>query len=130
MSTTPSMPSVPLELPAPRRPVGVLSAVRREWLGGLVSLLGLYEIVLALSARPWIAGLGVVSGILVVAAPRAGRRMPPAAGLGLLVAGTVPFAVVTWWSIIIPVVALLALAIGVPVIGRRSRRAAPERRQE
>jgi hypothetical protein len=128
MSAIPSMHSVPEELSASRRPGGVSSTVRREWLAGLLSLLGLYEIVLALSGRPVVAGLGVVSGILVVAAPWAGRRML-AAGLALLVAGTVPFAVVTWWSIITPVVALLALAIGVPVIVRRSRRPAPQRRQ-
>lgn len=120
MSTVSTVSALQEELAAPRRHNGLV-LVRREWLKGLVSLLGVFEIMLALSARPAVAGIGVLSGILVAAAPWVGGRLP-VVGLGLLVVGTLPFALVTWWSVIVPVVAVLALAIGVPVLLRHWHR--------
>ena len=93
------------------------TSIRRDWLRVLVSVLGAYEILLALSARPAIAALGVVGGLLVVAAPWAARRST-GWSVALLLLGTLPFAVLTWWSLIVPFVAVLALAIGLPVILR------------
>jgi len=94
-----------------------IAVVRRNWLRILVGVLGIYQILLALSAKPAIAVLGTVGGLLVIAAPWVPHRSPIGATV-LLVVGTVPFAVVAWWSLIVPVVGLLALAIGLPVIWR------------
>ncbi len=59
---------------------------------------------------------------MLIAAPWAGRRSP-ALGAVLLAAGTMPFALVTWWSLIAPAAALLALAIGLPLmLAERARR--------
>jgi hypothetical protein len=95
----------------------IIGTVRRQWLRVLVSVLGAYEIGLAFTARPAIAALGVIGGLLVVAAPWVARRST-AWAVALLIVGTLPFAVLTWWSLIVPLVAVLALAIGLPVILR------------
>lgn len=82
-----------------------------------MSVLGGYEILLALSARPAIAVLGVIGGLLVAASPWVARRSTGWA-VALLLVGTLPFAVLTWWSLIVPFVAVMAVAIGLPVILR------------
>jgi len=99
----------------PEGPVGTSGPGHRVWLPVLVSVLGAYEVVLAVSAGVGIAVLGTVSGLAVMAAPWVARRWART-GAALLVVGTVPVAVVTWWSLVVPWVALLALAVGLPVI--------------
>ena len=59
--------------------------------------------------------LGIIGGVLIWGAARAARRNPRVAYV-LLVAGAVPFAVVTWWSVVTPLIAILALVIGARVI--------------
>ncbi len=76
----------------------------------LVSLLGGFELLMAVSAGPVpTIAVGVLSGMALAAAPWA-----PAPGprVVLLLLGTLPFAVVTWWSLASPLLAVLALAIG------------------
>jgi hypothetical protein len=83
-------------------------------LRGLVSLLGGFELLMAVSARPvWLAAVGVGCGLALCVAPwLADRRMRAA----LIVAGAVPFAALTWWSIATPLLAIVALAVGAPVV--------------
>jgi hypothetical protein len=121
VTAIPNVHAGPSVVPTLSRPRRGISIVAREWLSCLVSLLGIFQIGLAVSARPMIAAIGVVSGLLVVAAPWVARRNT-AVGLAALIAGTLPFAVVTWWSILAPFVCLLALAIGLAVIVRSERR--------
>jgi hypothetical protein len=103
-------------------PAGVVAAVRHNWLRVLVSVLGGYEILLAPGAGAATAVLGLTGGLVVIAAPWAGRRSP-ALGAVLLAVGTMPFALVMWWSLIAPAAALLALAIGLPLmLAERARR--------
>ncbi len=59
-----------------------------------------------------LAGLAA-GGLAVAAAPWVSRRTPELAA-ALLLAGSVPFAAFTWWSIAAPLTAVLALAIGLP----------------
>jgi hypothetical protein len=88
----------------------VIGTMSRDWRLLLVSTLGALEVLMALSAAPrWLAGLGILGGLAVVAAPWA-RRGPWTRRL--LLAGAFPFAVLTWWSVVTPVVALLAVALG------------------
>ncbi len=99
--------------------------IATTWLPALVSVLGGFEILMAVSAGPWMTmAAGVVGGVALIAAPWA-----PAVGLriGLLLLGVVPFAVLTWWSVASPIVAVLALAVGLTTLRRRGSGAAVER---
>lgn len=106
--------------------VGELVAVaRQEWPAVLVSVLGACQVLVAVSATPLgIAALGAVGGLTLGACPwwtgRGGRWALP---LGAL--GTVAFAVLTWTSLVSPLVAVLAL--GLLTVHLRSRPPAPLR---
>ena len=92
-----------------------------HWLFGLVGLLGLFEIFMALSARPrTVMAIGIFGGTaLIVAALMAKRRE-----VLLAAVVTLPFAVVTWWTIVTPAVtiAVLAIGLGIRPAGRQPRR--------
>ena len=109
------------------------AVVRVNWLPGLVGALGAFELLMAVSARPMIVlATGVMGGLALVAVPlvavpglelRFGSRIY----VVLLVVGAVPFAMLTWWSVVTPLLAIFALAIGLASI--RSRPSSSERRQ-
>ncbi len=75
----------------------------------LLSVLGGVEMLMAASAAPAPTVVaGAVGGVVVgVAAwvPRRGRR------IGLVVAGSVPLAALTWWSVVTPLLAVVAIGI-------------------
>lgn len=99
--------------------------IATTWLPALVSVLGGFEILMAVSAGPSTTiAVGAVGGVALIAAPWA-----PTVGLriGLLLLGVVPFAVLTWWSVASPIVAVLALALGLTALRRRGSRGAAER---
>ncbi|HEY4844358.1 MAG TPA: hypothetical protein VII89_01565 [Candidatus Dormibacteraeota bacterium] len=73
-------------------------------LGGLYVYVGVYEIGVARFA-------GILGGLIIVAATVVGRRSRPIAG-SLLLVGTLPLAIATWWSVVTPLVAVLALLLG------------------
>jgi hypothetical protein len=95
-----------------------------RWLGGLVALLGGYYVFLGADALPKATGVvGIVCGVAIWAALIAtgkSHRM----SLGLLAAGALPFAILTWWSVVTPLIAILILALGPAAIrGSRERHA-------
>ena len=83
-----------------------------HWLFGLVGLLGYFETLMALNARPrTIMAIGIFGGIaLIVAALTAQRRTVLLAAIV-----TLPFAVATWWTIVSPLVTIATLAIGLGI---------------
>jgi hypothetical protein len=92
------------------------AVVRANWTPGLVSLLGAFVVLMAVSATPLpTAAIGVAGGLAVIAAPWLSPRTKPAIIAALLTAA-LPFAIVTWWSIASPLVAVLALTIGLTTI--------------
>ena len=94
-----------------------------HWLNGLVALLGGYYVFLGADALPKGAGvLGILGGLAIWAALLTTRRSHRA-GRGLLWAGALPFAILTWWSVITPLIAVLILTIG--PAATRTRRAIP-----
>jgi hypothetical protein len=78
---------------------------------GLLALLGAYYVFLGATALGVAGALGILGGVLIWAAPAMAPRSRRAAG-ALLVAGALPFAVATWWSVVTPLIAVLALALG------------------
>ncbi len=59
--------------------------------------------------------LGLLGGVSIWTAARSAPHSPRAA-YAFLVSGALPFAAATWWSVITPVLAVLAVVIGVGVI--------------
>lgn len=98
--------------------------VPARWGHLLVSVLGAFELLIAVSAGPITTIIvGVVGGVALLAAP----WLPTwPVRLLLLLIGTLPFAVMAWWSVAAPVIAVLALAIGLSTL-RRAVRRPPER---
>ena len=94
-----------------------------KWWHLLVSVLGAFELLMAVSAGPALTiAVGMLGGAALVTAPwRPTWRIRSM----LLVIGTLPFAVLTWWSVAAPVLAVLALAIGLTTLRTRDVRAAP-----
>lgn len=86
------------------------TVVRTHWLRGLLGLLGGFELLMAVSAAPVLMVVaGLVAGAALVAAAIIG---PEGRKVGLLlVAASVPFAALTWWTIVTPVVTVTALVI-------------------
>ncbi|MEO5832871.1 MAG: hypothetical protein ABJA16_06855 [Nakamurella sp.] len=80
------------------------------WLRSLTSVLGAFEVLMAVSAGPVVTvAVGTIGGLALMAAPWIGGSAVPIAALLI---GTVPFALITWWSVATPVLALLALGFG------------------
>jgi hypothetical protein len=79
--------------------------LRYQW-NIMLAALGALEVWLAATAVDPARLLGILGGLLVLAAaalrPRPWR-------LALVAAGALPFAVLTWWSLTTPLLALLAL---------------------
>lgn len=98
--------------------------VAAHWIAGAISVAGLLQLMLALGTGVlWIAAIGVVGSIAVVVAPWRASRL---ARTLWLVVGTVPFAVLTWWSIVSALVALIAIGLGVTLKDRDRTTIAPE----
>ena len=84
--------------------------ISTHWLRGLLGLLGGFELLMAVSAAPIVtivAGLGAGAALIAAAVIGPERRT---AGL-LLVAASLPFAALTWWTIISPSLTITALVI-------------------
>jgi hypothetical protein len=91
----------------------------RHWRLGLLAVCGALYVFLGATTLGVAGVLGVLGGLLVWAAARAAPRTPRTAH-ALLLAGALPFAAATWWSVITPVIAVLTLVVGHRVIRHAS----------
>lgn len=93
---------------------------RRSWTRVLVTLLGACELAIALSAGPLVTlVIGTVSAVILIVVPWVIGRLSPATLVILLLVATLPFAALTWWTVVTPLLAVLALAVGIPLAARR-----------
>lgn len=101
---------------ASTRPDDLAAAVdERRWRIGLLAGLGACHVLLGATALGAAGALGIAGGLLLWSvAPVAARSH--GAAWAILLAGAVPFAAATWWSVVTPVVATLAIVIGMAVI--------------
>ena len=114
---------VSASLASPRRPAAdVIHAwqnwspsmnqtLHRCWAVALTGVVALLYLWIGVSAHGGQRLLGIAGGLLILAALAAAPRSRTAAPV-LLSVGALPLAVASWWSIVTPVLALLALLIG------------------
>ena len=94
--------------------------VRRVWPVVLVGVVALLYLWVGVAASGWDRVFGLAGGLLILVAVAVARRSFTAA-IVLLLIGSLPLAVVTWWSIVTPVLAILALVLGFAAIRNVSR---------
>ncbi|GAA2352171.1 hypothetical protein [Streptomyces violaceusniger] len=92
-------------------PRAVGRAVRDRWAGVLTAALGACLVLVAVDASAPLVAVAAVSGGLVAAAPWVARG-PRRLATAMLLAGTLPFAALTWWTLVTPAIALLSLTAG------------------
>jgi hypothetical protein len=108
-----------LVLAGTRRHEYAAAVDERHWRLGLLVVCGAYYVFLGATALGLAGMLGILGGALIWAAARAAPTSPRTAH-ALLLAGALPFAAATWWSVITPVIAVLTVVIGVGVIRQAS----------
>lgn len=101
-------------------PADTRRVLAADWPRVLLSALGTFELMLAAGAGPWpTIVVGLLGGLALATAP----WVPDVRlGLALLIGGTLPFAAISWWTLVGPLIAVLALAIGLPVLASRRGR--------
>ncbi len=96
----------------------VSHALGRHGFAVLTVLLAAYYVFLGAVALGFAGATGVVGGLLIGAALFAAKRHGARLGAALLVVGALPFAILTWWSVVTPLIAALVLAIGGRAVAR------------
>lgn len=109
-----------------RRDEFAAAFTEEHWRVALLGTCGAYYVVLGATALGGAGALGILGGVLLWAVPAVARRSHRAAYTTLL-AGALPFALVTWWSVVVPLIALLALWFGRTVIRQTDARARSDR---
>lgn len=95
-----------------------------NWLRGLLSALGAFELLMAVNAGDLaVVVVGVLGGLALLVAP-----WTPIVRLRvlLLLAGALPFAALTWWILVSPLLAVLALVLGIITLSNPRQDLAPE----
>jgi hypothetical protein len=95
---------------------------QQRWLRGLTVMLGGYYAFLGFDALKVAGALGIAGGLLIWAAV-ATTGSPRHARVALIVLGALPFAIVTWWSVVTPLTAALVLVIGAAAVRPDARAA-------
>jgi hypothetical protein len=90
----------------------VRAALDRNWATILTAVLALFYVFLGATALGLAGVLGIVGGVAALAALALRMRLPHVVGLVILTVATLPFALLTWWSVAVPVIGSLLIAIG------------------
>jgi len=96
-----------------------LAAVDRNWTAVLVGALALFYVFLGATSLGIAGVLGILGGIVVLGVLALRERLGRALRLVALAVATVPFALLAWWSVAVPVIGVLLLAIGYAATGAR-----------
>jgi uncharacterized membrane protein YfcA len=99
----------------------VVETISRRWLAALTVLLGAFYIFLGATALGVAGMLGIGGGITILAIVALSSRIPTRVASLVLVAAALPFAVLTWWSIVTPALAILVVATGWFALRRSAR---------
>jgi hypothetical protein len=90
----------------------VVATVSRSWLAALMFVLGAFYVFLGATALGLAGALGISGGVVIIAVAATSTRTPMRARQIALVAAALPFALLTWWSVVTPALAILVVAIG------------------
>jgi hypothetical protein len=99
----------------------VVETISRHWLAALTVVLGAFYIFLGATALGIAGLLGIGGGITILASVALSSRMPTRVAALVLVAAALPFAVLTWWSIVTPLLAILVVGTGSFSLRRSAR---------
>ena len=101
--------------------------LRRTWPIVLVVVVALLYLWVGIAAHGWDQVLALGGGLVILGAVAVARRSFTLA-IALLVIGALPLAIATWWSIATPVLAILALILGLAALRNVNRhQSAPHR---
>lgn len=89
----------------------MIGTIERAWWPGLTALVAIYYGIIGLEVGAAVGVVGVLGAALIAASPCLRSRSWPMASV-LLCVGAIPFAILTWWSVITPLLAVLALVCG------------------
>jgi len=87
----------------------------QRWRVALLVVCGAYYVVLGATALGLAGVLGILGGALLWVVPAAAKHSHRIA-YAVLLAGALPFAAASWWSVVTPLIAILALWFGHTVI--------------
>jgi hypothetical protein len=87
----------------------------------LTAFLAIEYVFLGATALGLAGALGILGGLVILSLLIAAPNIGSVGARIALIAATLPFAALTWWSIITPIIGILLLAVGVPVLGGRSK---------
>lgn len=102
----------------------VVGAAEHAWPAVLTVVLGCFYVFLGATALGFAGVLGIAGGLLVLGLVATRGKIPVRAAVVLLILAALPFAALTWWSVATPLIGLLLLAIGMPVLARPPRNGA------
>jgi hypothetical protein len=88
------------------------ATVDRNWTAILTAVLALLYLFLGATALGLAGLLGILGGLGVLAVLAFRTRLPAALGLALLAVAMVPFALLAWWSVAVPLIGGLLIATG------------------
>jgi hypothetical protein len=97
----------------------VRAIIGRGWQMGLTAVLAGLYVFLGATALGSAGALGILGGLLVLGGLVASARLTRWTRALLLLAAAVPFATLTWWSVITPLLGVLILVIGWGALGPR-----------
>ena len=90
----------------------VATTLGRNWTAVLSVVLGAFYVFLGATALGIAGILGIAGGLLVIGLVATQGKLSLPISLPLLVLAALPFAVLTWWSVATPLIAILLLAFG------------------
>jgi hypothetical protein len=94
----------------------ILAACGRQWTAIFSILLGLMYVALGVVAHGLSSVLGIAGGLVTCSLVAARGRIRRSVAVPCLMIAVVPFAVLTWWSLVTPLIAVLTIGIGVSAL--------------
>jgi hypothetical protein len=96
----------------------IFATTSRNFLYVLITVLAAFYILLGAAALGSTGVLGILGGAATIALVAAAARLSKRVAVVLLIAAVAPFAVLTWWSIVSPLLAILVITIGLSATWR------------
>jgi hypothetical protein len=90
----------------------IVAAAERNWTAILTATLAVIYLALGIAAQGTPGALGIIGGLATLALLAGRGRIPLPLALRILLLAVAPFALMTWWSLVTPVIAVLIIVIG------------------